>query len=468
MKVPFEFAGQSGEYQSTQFGKEITRNMYMVKSETSGKVAAVVFPGLKAFGTGTGQSRGAHVMNGVRYLINATTLFSESSTKIRVSLGTIAGTDRAIFSDDGTNLMIVANNTIYRYSTSSGAVSTVTQSVVTNPSSITYINQQFLISGDDQKFAVSDVDDPTTWNALNFDYEKTNPDSLLRVYAYKQLVYMLGNKSIPTWRNTGTGNPPFSRQESSLVNVGIAGKYAIAETSKYLYFLSDDKRPFQSAGAVGRPINTSGISYIIEGLSTVSDCVCSSFIWKGQTFVMFKFPTDGVCLLYSEENNVWTELNSGTEADVRNSWYGEDACLCYGKVLVTDYRNGNTYELDEQTFTDNGDTRLWVKSLPTITGNSINAPGRRVLTKYMQLEMQKGVGTIATSNPVIICQWSNDGGEVYGTQQNVEIGKMGDHHRLVRFDQFANGYEVKARVMGSDPVEICIWGGHYEVRDGGY
>ena len=46
------------------------------------------------------------------------------------------------------------------------------------------------------------------------------------------------------------------------------------------------------------------------------------------------------------------EGSSGTEGnrDIANGY-----CYAFGKNLVTDYRNGNIYELDVNTFDDAGD-----------------------------------------------------------------------------------------------------------------
>lgn len=466
--IPFQFSGQTGEHQSVQFSREIVRNMYMVQSESSDRIGSIVFPGLKNFGTGTARDRGDHVMADVHYLINGSQLFSESSAGVRTLIGSIGGTDRAIFADDKVNLLIAVNNTLYIYNGTS--LSTITQTVITNVSSVSYINRQFVITGDDQKFAISDVDSPTIYNALNFEFEKTAPDTLYRAYVFEQLIYMICSTSIVQWDNTGTGNPPVSRRTTALVNSGAAGKHCVTSTEAFMYYLGADKKVYQVVGASGRPVSTNGVAYPIESFAVVSDCIASSFVWKGQTFVMFKFPTAAAVMLYSETNNYWVELGSGTEKDVRNEYFGNAAIACYGKVLMCDFDNGNTYELDEETFTDNGKTRLWIRELPSFTGLLLGRPERKVTVSRIQLEIQKGVGLISGqgSDPRLICELSNDGGMSYGKQKFVKMGALGDHYRSVDYYAFSTGYDVKARIMGTDPVQVCIWGGNVAISDGGY
>ncbi len=467
MKVPFHFVGQIGENRSVQFSSEVMRNVYMVYSESNERWNVTSFPGLKSFSTGTDVDRGDHVMANIRYVINGSTLYKELSSGARTSLGTVAGTDRAIFADDGTNLYFIANSTIYKWNGT--ALSTITQSVVTNPSSIDYLNRKFIITGDSGLFATSDAGDGDTYNALNFAEAETRPDGLRRCYVFNQLAYMLGTSTTEPWYDSGLGNPPLERQNTALVNVGLAGKHAVCNTDQFMYWLGDDRKIYQCVGSAARPVNTAGVSTLIESFSTVSDCIASSFVLGGQDFVMLKFPTAKVTLVYSEQNKYFVELSAGTGLE-RKQWYGNSVSQCYGKNLVTDYRNGNTYELDLATYTDNGDSTLHIVVPRTFTGKDIGIPGRQITATSIRFNMQVGVGltTGQGSNPQMMCQFSHEGGEVWQAQQLVNIDVQGSYANPVEFWDFATGYEVKARVMWSDPVPVTIFDGIVDLIDGGY
>lgn len=466
MIVPFETAGGTGEHKSTQFSSELTRNMYLDMSETNGRRGCHDFPGLKLITEGSGVDRGHHVMANTLYLINATSLIAENSNGSRTTLGTVSGTDRAIFADDGSNLYFTVNNTLYKLS--GATVSTVSQSVVTNPSSVAYINRQFIITGDNGLFATSDVADGDTYSALNFAEAEVKPDPLLRAYVFNQLVYMLGSKTTELWYNSGSGQPPFSRQDTALVNTGIVGKHAVTSSDQFLYFMSDDRKFYQVIGSSKRYISTNGIAHIVEGFSTVDDCIASAFVFRGQDFILFKFPTEGAALLYSEQNNYWVELSAGTDL-TRASWYGNAVVKAYDKNIVIDYRNGNSYELDEDTYTDNGDTRLRIRVLPSFTAKDVGGVGR-ILAKHARINMQCGVGldTGQGSDPELMCQFSAEGGEIWQAIQLVKFGKAGEYVKPVDFFDFANGYEIKIRIMVSDPVPVSMFDGAIDIRLAGY
>lgn len=467
MPVPFKLAGPTGGHRSTQFSSELTRNVYMDYAESADRVGMHDFPGLKPWGASGGSDRGQHEMAGVLYKINGANLYRVSVAGAYASVGSVPGSDRAVFADDGSNMLFTAGGVLYKCDGS--AVSTVSQSVVVNPRSVAYINRQFIITGDDGLFAVSNVGDPDTWNALNYAEEETAPDGLLRAYVFSQLVYMMGSKTVVPWYNSGVGNPPFDRQETALVNIGLAGTFAVCNTDQFLYWLGDDRKVYQAVGASARPVSTSAIANKLEPLPDVSDAIMSRFVFEGQDFVLLALPAANLSLLFSETLQVWTELNAGTN-DPGDRWYGNQVFSCYGKNLVSDYRNGNIYEMDRDTFTDNGDTRLRIRVLPSFTSALIGRPGRRIIVSKIRINMQCGVGLASGqgANPVLMCQLSNDGGHTWGTESHVEIGVMGDYIVPVDYDEFASGYEIRCKIKCSDPVFLSMFDGVVYLRDGGY
>ena len=73
--------------------------------------------------------------------------------------------------------------------------------------------------------------------------------------------------------------------------------------------------------------------------------------------------------------------------------------------MVADYRNGNVYELDIDTFKDNGETRYRVRQFPVAVGEAAGLAGRRITVCQLRLNMQRGVG-LATgqgSDPLLMC-----------------------------------------------------------------
>lgn len=459
--VPFPVVGETGGAKSVQFSSEVTQNMYIERSESANRIGVHDFPGLKLFAAGNGADRGVHVINGILHGIQGGNLYRIDNLGNTTSLGAVAGTDRAIFADDGSSMYFVVNGALQKLA--SGTISTVTQTVIPSPEAIDYLNRKFILSGGTD-FAVSDVGDGDTYNALNIAEEETKPDPLLRPYVFSQLAYMFGTQTTVPWEDVGAANPPLARRSTSLVNVGASGRYAITNTDQFFYFFGDDRKPYQGVGASARSISKPEVAIEFESISDASDCIASAFVLDGQDFVLFTFPSANKSFLYSEKYNYWVTLSSNG-----NRWYGNKVFRAYNKNLVVDYRDGSIYELDKDTFTDNGDTRIRVRTIPPFTGKLINRPGRQITVGRVRLNMQKGVGLAMGqgSSPVLMCQLSEDGGQTWRAEQFVDIGVMGDYHIAVDFDDFATGYDVRARFKCSDPVYLSMFDGEVDLVDAG-
>ena len=459
--IPFPIAGPSSKHKSVKFSDEVTRNMYVDKAE--GRTGVHDFPGLKPWVTKNGNDRGCHVMAGELFQLSGSSLVSVSSLGISTTVGTVPGSQRAIFADDGINLYFVTEGIIYKYSVGA-AITTVTQSVIANPQAIAYLNRKFILVGNNGLFAVSNAGDGDTYTALNVAEAETAPDPLYRAYIFNQLSYMLGSKTTELWYDAGTGNPPLQRQDTALVNRGIAGKYAVTNTDQFMYWLGDDRQVYQCVGANARAVSTPGIANYIEAYADVSDCIASTLVYDGQHFIVFAFPSADATLVFSETYGYWFELGTA------GRWYGNAALRVYEKPIVADYRNGNLYELDADTYTDNGDTRIRVRTLPSFLGSMIRKPGRQITVKHVRLNMTVGVGLTSGQgvDPVLMCEFSPDGGLTWQAEQFVPIGVQGDYIKPVDFWDFATGYEVRCRITCSDPVYLSMFDGQVDIELAGF
>ena len=152
---------------------------------------------------------------------------------------------------------------------------------------------------------------------------------------------------------TGSGTPPYNRANNAVQeSVGTEAPHSIAKNKDYTYFFGSDRIPYQMAGTASRPIGDPAICQEIAKYSTVSDAFGLCFNFDSQFFYMLSFPTEGKTWLYNQNPGIWTNLSYYPDS---GSHLMAGYCYCYGKHLVIDRRNGNIYELDHDTFTDNSE-----------------------------------------------------------------------------------------------------------------
>ena len=67
-----------------------------------------------------------------------------------------------------------------------------------------------------------------------------------------------------------------------------------------------------------------------------------------------------------------------------------------------------------------------------------------------------------------MCQFSPDGGETWLPERQVSMQVMGDYIGPVDFFQFCSGYEIRCRIMCSDPVSLHMFDASVSAKAAGY
>ncbi|GAH17760.1 unnamed protein product, partial [marine sediment metagenome] len=104
--------------------------------------------GTRTFATLEGIDRGLHDFNNLMYAINGQTLYSIDAEGINTALGTISGEDRCQMANDSYQLIIVTGGTAFKYTVADG-VEEITDPEVVNPTTVAYLNNQFIMDRND-------------------------------------------------------------------------------------------------------------------------------------------------------------------------------------------------------------------------------------------------------------------------------------------------------------------------------
>ncbi len=348
--APVNVTGPSYQSRSKPLSSQQTVNFYHQFNE-GGKDPYVLlpFPGLKEFGSNVAAlDRGLWRMAEVLYQVKGTTLYSISSTGTHINLGTLPGTERCIFADDGENLFIVSDLKVWHYNSLNGTISQVTDPDIDGAISVDFINNQFIYTK--PRFStISNVGDGTTASGLNVVGAETKPDDLVRDFVFGQTIYRMGERTIEGWYNSGVGNPPIARLDGQIFDVGLVSKYSVAETDESFYWLGDDNSIYRSQAGAKQRISTDAISNAIQNFTVKDDAIGYTFTIEGQNFYSITFPQANKTYVVNESlgQNGWFELSSGLSG---GKYQASSLISCYGKNLLADASNGKIYELDFSTF----------------------------------------------------------------------------------------------------------------------
>ena len=460
--IPINITGPSYQSRSRPLASQQTLNFYhQVVEEGIDNYVLHSWFGLKSVSSAVGDDRGATKMAGVGYRVAGTTLYSFDAAGAHISKGTISGTARCIFANDGFNLIIVVPGVI-AYSYDGSSIVEITDSNIIGAIAVTYINSQMIYTKPNL-YVVADPGIPTVASGLNAAGADSQPDDLIHAYAFQQTVYMIGSGSIEPYWNTGEGNPPFARLEGQLLNIGCAATYSVADTSEALYWLGNDKAVWRTSGGGKEKVSSVALSHAIEGYTTVDDAIGYTLTKEGQNFYILSFPFERKTWALSESlgNKGWFELASGSNGEL---YQGTSYVSVYDKDWVCD--DGGLYELDIDTYTNGGQTIQRRRTGSAITSALLGKKGALVQLSKIKILMEKGVGLISGQgeDPMIILEMSYDGGRSWKDYGFARIGRMGDWNIQVEFDILDVFYEGIPRITTSDPVNYSIYSAAIDIR----
>lgn len=475
MNIPF--ATQSYRSDSLPLSAQRAVNLYAEMQPQGAKVPVAVFgaPGITTFATcGNGPVRGMHVMDGVLYVVSGGFLYSvsDAATPVVTLLGgQIDGSGLVSNDDNGAQLEIVNGTNGYIYSASGGFLR-ITDANFQPANTVTFIDQFFLFdrAGTNQ-IARSALLDGSDFSENSFASAETRPDNVLSVYNLKQLLYVMGERSIELHANAGLANFPFQRVPNGSINRGVIAPRAFAEADEALFVLGDDRMAYRISGAQLERKSTHAIERAWQKYTATADAFAVSYTWNGHKFVVFTFPTQAVSAdqsnswAYDVSTGLWHERES---LDINGTplgrWCGNCVVDAYDKVIVGDAYSGQIGYLDDSVTTEFG-RPMYV----TATGPVLHNDRRRHFMREFELDMETGVGITSGqgSDPQVMLDMSDDGGRTWTNQQRWQsLGAIGAYGTRLRWFRLGNFFQRVMRITISDPVRRVILAAHADITPG--
>jgi hypothetical protein len=451
--ISIPLIGPTYTNRSLPVSAQATQNFYIEFNQQAQEVVSFnPFPGLKAFSTGAGFARGMGQLNGVLYTVTANTLYSVSNVGLQTSIGTIQGTGRCKLEEDQVGNLIIATGEGKPYSYDGAALTQGTDIDLPNASTVTYINRRVVYDGSEGDVVFADLSAPLTVDSANVIIAESKPDDMKAVFAYKQQVYCFGANSIQPMYNSGTGNPPYSFILNATQEVGIDAIHSIGSNNKFLYFLGSDKIVYQLSGLALNPVGNPAIGQEIAKYSITDDAYGMCFTLDNQNFYLLSFPTGNKTWLFNEESGLWTNLAFGTDG---SQHLISDYQSIYNKNLVSDRLTGNIYELDFDTYTDNGDTIQHRRDTIAVNGRTFGRAGAKVFMDRIGIEIETGT-SLVTAESQIIMQYSDDNGRSWSSERFQNIGAQGEYSHKLDWYGMGDFYTRMFRFTMSDNIKWVL------------
>lgn len=463
MYVPLQIAGGDYRHKSRSLSAQITRNFFpQVQTSTAeAEYTLEPTPGLKMFSAGSGFDRGMLEHRNVLYKVTGTTLASINSAGTRANLGVIPGSARCVLMGFGESVLIVSSGSVYEWDGST--LTMATDPDFETPDSVAVLNSLAIYDGDGGRFGVSDVGDPLAVNGLNYATAESDADALIRVFVYGQNLFLMGEKTIEQWWNSGEGNPPFDRIEGGIFQIGLAALHSVAATKRVMYFLGNDRNVYRMVSSgFENNFTPQPILRLFQKYAVVSDAIGMIIPYQSKDLFILKFPTENKTWCYIEGVD-WIELSSSSNdfLGVAGRWKGNSYAYAFSKHLVAD-EDGNVLEFDDETYTDNGDVIKRARIMSSLHGGLLGAPG-----KHVELDSVRITAEMGQEDGIIMLSVSEDGGKTFSPEMWASVGETGDFMKELRWDGLnMRGMSVVIKLTTSDPTYFSIHSMGAEVKLG--
>ena len=451
MRIPL--ARHTYELDSLPLSAQRLINYYYepAPEETKTGGALLVTPGLKQFAmVGSGPIWGMHTLKGLLYVVSGDNVFTVDSVGGANDLGTIGTVaDVVITADNGTHVNIVKEDGASYNATASTLVQ-ITDPDFPSVTSVTVLNFFGIFTKKDTtQFIISDLNDLTSYNALRIASAEESPDLLVRAFAFAGELWLFGEISIEIWDGVATGDFPFVARRTSSIQRGCGAKRSVAQEDNTIFWLGEDRTIYRAKGYTPQRISTHAIERALQGYTTIDDAEAFIYTQNGHKFYVLTFPTELATWVYDIATQKWHERRSFEEG----RWRATSHAFIYDKNIVGDFETGTLYELDLDTFTDNGAIIERIQTMPVVY-NSDN----RVVHSSLKIDFDSGIGTVSGQgeNPQVMMDYSDDGGRTFSTERFRPIGKIGKFEQRSVFRRLGQARQRVYRTKVTDPVRANI------------
>ncbi len=474
----FNFVGPSYTAQSPKFACELAQNIYCESAETpsGGKGGSrqmmVKIPGLAQWnvlpdeplrGLFSGDGERAFAVSGS----SAFEIFQDGSAAVLGALGDI--------DDNGLPAQLFFNGTqVFIVSGGKGYIAdgvTVTK-VLDSCCQGGYLDGYFLavdgaLPGDSKTFRISNFMNGLIWDVLDFANVEQNPDNIQALIVDHEQAIFLKQQTGIFYYDTGNPDFPIEPNNNTLIEQGCVAPFSLCKIDNTVMWLGGDSRGagivWRMEGATPRRVSNFAVENAIQGYVRAGKVISNANAYgvqdQGHTFYVLTIA--GHTWVYDCATGLWHERGTwNLQTSQFDQHKAKFHCYAWGKHLVGGGAGtGIVYEQSISYQDDAGQPLRWVRRAPHIA----DAAGKNVYYSNLFLDFQVGVGIDSLlnpdgtpKNPTISLRYSNDGGNNWNPETQLELGKIGEYFYRVRQVMCGSGRDRVFEISGADPVQIAI------------
>lgn len=409
---------------------------------------------------------------GTGYYVVGPNVYFLNSSGILIFIGAIADrTSQIIFADNGIVCVMVDGVNGYVIDLQTNALGIITDPNFYGADYVAQLDTFFIFNYPDTNLwyiSVSNADYTQLTTTGGFDpldiaAKSGFNDPIVGIITVHGELWLIGDLTTEVWIGTGAADFYFQRQQGAYINHGCAAQYSIATIDVLVCFIMQNQQGngiiVQGQGYDITEISTPRVVSEIKKYSTLEDAIGFCFQIEDHAYYALVFPTASKGWVYDFKSKQWAEWNW---VDDNGNFLRPRANCCMfinGVNLVGDWENGRLLKLDINTYTDDGQPLVWVRTFPHIVNNN-----NKVTYLSFQADLQPGTIEDQTDDPQISLSWSDNKGVSYGNPVLQSIGMTGGYTVVPKWSRLGQARDRVFKLSCSANAKQSLNGGFIELK----
>jgi hypothetical protein len=396
---------------------------------------------------------------GFLFVISGSKLYKIDSAKNATLLGDI-GAPGNIDIDANTAAIVVVNepNAFYWDGTTFGQI-TDPDFVALGANSVEFIDNFMLFTEPDSDvFFCADLGSVTSFDALKFASAEGAPDKLVGNKVDHRQAILMGETTGELWENIGQAGFPFARAANGFIELGCFNGRTLQKLDQSVVWVANDYTVRKLAGTTPVRISTHAVEQWLTTV-TMASGKAFSYAGDGHLFYVLLFP-EGT-YTYDATTQEWAERNSYGLSYYRAGCHTQ----AFGLELVGDQTSNKIGYLDSSVYTEFGDIQRMEWTYQPVAPESKNP----IFHDRLDIVCQTAVGlTLGQGSiPVMMLDYSDDGGLTWLSLPDKEIGRIGQTLHQLSWSRLGSSRKPRVfRAAVSDPVAVSIMDTQWTGRGG--
>ncbi len=447
-------------------------------------------PGLIALGKGPpqpGRGRGIfRVSNGDLYgIVGPNVYYIDPNWKF-VQIGAIANQFTPVSMDDngqsnGNEIVLVDNTALgYQINMTSRQMAQIVDptGTFTGATRVQFFSTFFAFNQRQTNNFYTSLSEQVAFNAFDIASKGTYGDPIQSLIMVQNNLLLIGAMTSEPWFNAGGAIFPFQQVPQQFYPHGTIAPYSVCGADVSGFWLSQDKDGraimLQTEGYQAKRVSTFALEDEWLTYPRLDDAICYTYQQGGHTNVVIHFPAADKSWGYDLATKQWHERawidNNGVLHRERVAFHA----FAYNTNVGMDWSTGQIYALDQNTFTDAGQPKVFIRSFPHIvdelkritlsafivdmeTGTLPNSEEGTQFLSPWSAGFSSGFGPLTRVDaPQVGVRFSKDGGATWGNYRLKSMISAGHNRAMIRYRGIGQGRDIVAEVTWMAPMSTGL------------